>query len=286
MTCPHGRKSEGACLYCLNQQTNKLLARQVELQITEANKREQARLYRDALRHEYMKFIKEAKNQFVNFGNGEIKVDSADAELYWREFREWNFKEINARRNVLQDDIPKRQAAIDNLLKKYKYLELNWSHKFYFGLNLVIIILCYILVLILPRARNFENVFVAIPQFTVVVIFFGLVGLIWGILKIRHIKNISDLKDKATLKPLMIFILPAMSAFSAFLILGRLLLGAELILGVIFIGFVFVWSFKGPARVAAEKRDVVDAKKFLASEKQQLEELPSEDLMRAVRELN
>ena len=68
-----------------------------------ANLRETAETVRDTMRHEYLRFVREGKNKMINLGNGDIKIDQEDIELYWIEYREMQFTSIENTRAQIEN---------------------------------------------------------------------------------------------------------------------------------------------------------------------------------------
>jgi hypothetical protein len=74
-------------------------------QRSKTNLREAAEDVRSEMRHNYLKLVREGKNKMVDFGNGEIKLDAADIELYWTEYRESQFAYVEQIRVELNNQL-------------------------------------------------------------------------------------------------------------------------------------------------------------------------------------
>jgi hypothetical protein len=83
--------------------------------------RETAESIKVQMRQDYLKLVRENKNKMIDLGNGEIMLDSADIELYWSEYRDWRFSEIENQRSTLHAhrDQLKQQlgTAVGNIVK-------------------------------------------------------------------------------------------------------------------------------------------------------------------------
>jgi hypothetical protein len=82
----------------------------IEEQKYKANLKERAEEIRSSMRHDYLKFIKDNKNKIINFGEGDIKLDVADMELYWAEYREYKFKSIEDQKQYLRDEAQREKT--------------------------------------------------------------------------------------------------------------------------------------------------------------------------------
>jgi hypothetical protein len=92
----------------------------IEEQKYKANLKEKAEEIRSSMRHDYLKFIKDNKNKIINFGEGDIKLDVADMELYWAEYREFKFRNIETQKQILRDDA---QEAKTQISEKHQEIE-------------------------------------------------------------------------------------------------------------------------------------------------------------------
>jgi len=82
----------------------------IEEQKYKANLKERAEEIRSSMRHDYLKFIKDNKNKIINFGEGDIKLDVADMELYWAEYREFKFRGIEDQKQNMRDQAQKEKT--------------------------------------------------------------------------------------------------------------------------------------------------------------------------------
>ena len=88
------------------------------------NLRETAESVKSTMRHEYLKFVREGKNQTINLGNGDIQLDQADIELYWIEYREMQFKGIENTRAQIENT---RTGLLQQLAVKSKEISSGLS---------------------------------------------------------------------------------------------------------------------------------------------------------------
>lgn len=130
MSCQHGRDTDN-CVLCSHQKTQSLVAQHAQIaeraraeqsefineQRSKTNLREAAEDVRSEMRHNYLKLVREGKNKMVDFGNGEVKLDAADIELYWTEYRESQFAYVEQIRvelnNQLDGDIENLQRTAE-----------------------------------------------------------------------------------------------------------------------------------------------------------------------------
>lgn len=131
MSCTHGR-TESTCIYCATEKTHNLVAKQTAIQAAaaaeqsafiaeqryKADLRETAESIRTSMRHDYLKFVKDNKNKAVNFGSGPISLDAADVELYWAEYREFQFTNIEINRETLASKVTSLNMQLRELMKK------------------------------------------------------------------------------------------------------------------------------------------------------------------------
>jgi hypothetical protein len=118
MSCSHGRDQYN-CVLCSQEKTQSLVAQHAQIterasaeqsafineQRSKTNLREAAEDVRSEMRHNYLKLVREGKNKMVDFGNGEVKLDAADIELYWTEYRESQFAYVEQIRVELNNQL-------------------------------------------------------------------------------------------------------------------------------------------------------------------------------------
>jgi len=273
MSCTHGR-SESTCIYCATEKTHNLVAKQtaitaaaaaqqsefIQEQRHKANLRETAESIKVQMRQDYLKLVRENKNKIVDLGNREIKLDSADIELYWSEYRDWRFSEIENQRNTLhvyRDQLNQQLGAtMGNIIKTMM------------GPNIGIAIATFIVMIIsFSKASNGSQVGPALIMF--VFLFGG--SLAWTI-----VRQGMPASQTAWLPPL----------FTA-LPLGvlGLALGVTSILGIFLSGVLIFAAKKIRAAFVRRNPEFVQLSSQVANVEAQIEELPSQGLMTAIRRL-
>jgi hypothetical protein len=225
-----------------------------------ADMRETAESIKVQMRQDYLKLVRENKNKMVDLGNGEVKLDSADIELYWSEYRDWRFSEIENQRGTLhtyRDKLNQQLGtATGNIVKTMM------------GPNIGIAVTAFIVMLLsFSKASNGSQIGPALIMF--VFLFGGSLG--WTI-----IRQGMPASQSAWLPPLLTA-LPLG-------VLG-LALGVSSILGVFLSGVLIFAAKRIRAAFVRRNPEFVKLSNQIASVESQIDELPSQELMGAIRRL-
>jgi len=273
MSCTHGR-TESTCIYCATEKTHNLVAKQTAItaaaaaqqsefireQRHKADMRETAESIKVQMRQDYLKLVRDNKNKMVDLGNGEIKLDSADIELYWSEYRDWRFSEIENQRSTLH--------AYRNQLSQQLGTATGNIVKTMLGPNIGIAVTAFIVMLLsLSKASNGSQIGPALITF--VFLFGG--SLAWTI-----VRQGMPASQTAWLPPLLTA-LPLG-------VLG-LAIGVNSILGVFLSGVLIFAAKKIRAAFVRRNPEFVQLSNQVANVEAQIEELPSQELMAAIRRL-
>jgi len=273
MSCSHGR-TESTCIYCATEKTHNLMAKQaaitaasaaeqsafIQEQRNKANLRETAESVKVQMRHDYLKLVRESKNKMVNLGNGEVKLDGADLELYWAEYREGRFAEIEKQRHTLHDYRQQLShelnSAVAGIIKTMM------------GPNIGIAVAAFIIMILsFTTVSNGSQIGPALLMF--ILLFGGSLG--WSIFRNGVPEN-----QNAWIPPLLTA-LPIG-------VLG-LAMGVASIFGVFLSGVLIFVAKKIRAAAVRRNPGFVNLTNQIASVESQLSELPPHDLMAEIRRL-
>ena len=273
MRCTHG-KTESSCIYCATEETHNLVAKQtaitaaaaaqqsefIQEQRYKTNMRETADSIKVQMRQDYLRLVRENKNKMVDLGNGKIMLDSADIELYWSEYRDWRLSEIenqrstlHAHRDQLKDQI---DTAVGNIVKTMM------------GPNIGIAIAAIILMFFsFSQASSGSKIGGAL--FFFVILFVGSLG--WTI-----IRQGMPAGQSAWLPPLLTALPIAVFGLA---------LGVTSLPGMFLSGILIFVAKRIRAVFVRRNPEFVQLSKQVASAEAQLEELPSQELLAAIRRL-
>ena len=273
MSCTHGR-TESSCIYCATEKTHNLVAKQtaitaaaaaqqsafIQEQRHKTDMRETAESIKVQMRQDYLKLVRENKNKMVDLGNGEIMLDSADIELYWSEYRDWRFSEIENQRSTLhayRDQLKDQLGtAVGNIVKTMM------------GPNIGIAIAA-IIVMFLSFSHASSGSQIGQALFSFAILFVGSLG--WSI-----VRQGMPASQSAWLPPLLTALPIAVFGLA---------LGVTSLLGV-FLSGILIFSAKRIRAVFVRRNpEFVQLSKQVASAEAQLEELPSQELLAAIRRL-
>lgn len=273
MSCTHGR-TESSCIYCATEKTHNMVAKQTAIAAAAAaqqsefireqryktDMRETAESIKVQMRQDYLKLVRENKNKMIDLGNGEIMLDSADIELYWSEYRDWRFSEIENQRSTLHAhrDQLKQQlgTAVGNIVKTMM------------GPNIGIAIAAIIIMFLsFSQASSGSQIGQALISF--VFLFVGSLG--W-----TTIRQGMPAGPSAWLPPLLTALPIAVFGLA---------LGVTSLLGVFLSGILIFTAKKIRAIFVRRNPEFVQLSKQVASAEAQLEELPSQELLAAIRRL-
>lgn len=273
MSCTHGR-TESSCIYCATEKTHNLVAKQtaitaaaaaqqsafIQEQRHKTDMRETAESIKVQMRQDYLKLVRENKNKMVDLGNGEIMLDSADIELYWSEYRDWRFSEIENQRSTLhayRDQLKDQLGtAVGNIVKTMM------------GPNIGIAIAA-IMVMFLSFSHASSGSQIGQALFSFAILFVGSLG--WSI-----VRQGMPASQSAWLPPLLTALPIAVFGLA---------LGVTSLLGV-FLSGILIFSAKRIRAVFVRRNpEFVQLSKQVASVEAQLEELPSQELLAAIRRL-
>ena len=273
MSCSHGR-TETTCIYCATEKTHNLVAKQTAItaaaaaqqsefireQRHKSNMRETAESIKVQMRQDYLKLVRENKNKMVDLGNGEIKLDSSDIELYWSEYRDWRFSEIENQRNTLQ--------TYQSQLNQQLSTSTGNIVKTMMGPNIGIAIAALI-VMLLSFSKASSSFQLGTSLTTFVFLFGG--SLVWTIIRLGI-----PASQSAWLPPLLTA-LPIG-------VLG-LALSVGSLLGVFLSGVLIFAAKKIRTAFVRRNPEFVQLSNQITNVEAQLEELPSQELMAAIRRL-
>jgi len=261
MSCPHGRE-ESSCLICINKQTNSILAASaiqqaqfIDEQRRKTNLREVAESVRSSMRHDYLKLVKESKNKAIDFGQGEVKLDAADVELYWSEYREAQFLNIETTRAGLNN---KRNALYGELGDTIRQLKTNQL-----GINVGIAFLALILGLVTGPIKGIG-------------FFIGLIGM--AIAAGRSIKSEGTPKSQKEWLPFTLDLVPAFATGFA--------LGSINLVGIALCAITMVVGVKVKKMALERSTEYKSAVSAIMKVESELEQLPSQELLTEIRRLN
>ena len=274
MTCSHGREPND-CLLCSQNETRNLVAKHAQIaeraaaeqsafineQRNKENLRETAESVKASMRHDFLLLVREGKNKTIDLGHGEVKLDAADIELYWAEYRESQFSIIEQHRNELS-----RQLSQDNE-------ELNQAirvaDKTMLAPNIGIAAVAGIVGLASIATSSSGGTFGA-AIFYAILAFVGMLGFV--LIK----KGMPQGQDEWI--PIALRAIPAAAlAFSLGLIS---VVGVLLGIGIIYLGRTI------RARALQKNPGVIAGKNQVASTREELSDLPSQELLAAIRRLN
>ena len=280
MSCSHGR-TESTCIYCatekthdLTTKTHNLMAKQAAIteaaaaeqsafineQRYKADLKETAESIKVQMRQDYLKLIRDSKNRTVDLGNGEVKLDSADIELYWGEYRDGRFNEIEQQRGTLQNYREQLNRELGSAIAKIV--------KTMMGPNIGIAVAAFIIMILsFSKASNPSAGGPAILMF--IFLFGGSLG--WTIFKQGKPETQND------------WLPPLLSALPVG-VLG-LALGVTSLLGIFLSGVLIFVARKIRSAAVRRNPEFVKISSQIANVESQLEELPSQELMSAIRRL-
>ena len=232
----------------------------IQEQRNKANLRENAESVKVQMRHDYLKLVRESKNQMVDLGNGEVKLDSADVELYWAEYREGRFAEIDNQRNTLlnfREQLTRElNSAVAGIVKTMM------------GPNIGIAIAAFfIMILSISKAGSGSQIGTALLAF--VLLFAGSIG--WTIFK----TGIPD-NQHAWIPPLL-------TALPIGVI--GLAMGVMNILGFVLSAALIFVAKRIRAEAVRRNPEFVKLTNQIANVDGQLSELPPHELMAEIRRL-
>ena len=274
MTCSHGRESDN-CLLCSQKETRNLVAKHAQVaeraaaeqsafineQRNKENLRDTAESIKASMRHEFLLLVREGKNKTINLGHGEVKLDAADIELYWAEYRESQFSRIEQNRNDLSLELSQNIHELNSVVKL--------ADKTMLAPNIGIAAVAGIVGLASIATASSGGTFGA-AIFYAIVAFVGMLGFV--LIK----KGIPQGKDE-WIPPVLRAIPAAALAFSLGLIS---VVGVLLGIGIIYLGrTIRAKALQKNPRVIASKNQVIASRQELAA-------LPSQELLTAIRRLN
>lgn len=267
MTCSHGRESNN-CLLCSQNETREVIERAaaeqsafINEQRNKENLRDTAESIKASMRHEYLLLVREGKNKTINLGHGEVKLDAADIELYWAEYRESQFSRIEQNRNDLSLELSQNIHELNSVVK--------FADKTMLAPNIGIAAVAGIVGLASIATSSSGGTFGA-AIFLAIVAFVGMLGFV--LIK----KGIPQGKDE-WIPPVLRAIPAAALAFSLGLIS---VVGVLLGIGIIYLGRTI------RAKALQKNPGVIESKNQVAVTRQELKALPSQELLAAIRRLN
>lgn len=273
MSCTHGN-TKSSCIYCATEETHNLVTKQtaitaaaaaqqsefIQEQRYKTNMRETADSIKVQMRQDYLRLVRENKNKMVDLGNGEIMLDSADIELYWSEYRDWRFSEIenqrstlHAHRDQLEDQLG---TAVGNIVKTMM------------GPNIGIAIAAIIL-MFLSFSQASSGSKIGMALFFFVIFFVGSLG--WTI-----IRQGMPASQSAWLPPLLTALPIAVFGLAV---------GVTALLPFFLSGILIFVAKRIRAIFVRRNPEFVQLSEQVASAEAQLEELPSQELLAAIRRL-
>jgi hypothetical protein len=266
MACSHGREPKN-CLLCTQNETLKVTERAAAEQSAffneqrnKENLRDSAESMKASMRHDFLLLVREGKNKTINLGHGEVKLDTADIELYWAEYRESQFSIIEQNRNDLTLQLSQDIKEFNNAVKV--------ADKTMLAPNIGIAAVAGVVGLASIATISGGSFGAAI--FYAIVAFVGMLGFV--LIK----KGIPQGQDE-WIPPLLRAIPAAALAFSFGLLS---LVGIFLGIGIIYLGRTI------RARALQKNSGVIASKNQVAVTEQGLRALPSQELLAAIRRLN
>ena len=267
MACSHGRESNN-CLLCSQNETLKVTERAaaeqsafINEQRNKENLRDTAESVKASMRHEFLLLVREGKNKTINLGNGEVKLDAADIELYWAEYRESQFSRIEQVRNDLSIQLSQDIQELNSVVKV--------ADKRMLAPNIGIAAVAGIVGLASIATSSSGGSFGA-AIFYAILAFVGMLGFV--LIK----KGMPQGQDE-WIPPVLRAIPAAALAFSlGFISVVGVLLG----IGIIYLGRTI------RARALQKNPGVIASKNQVAVTQQELRALPSQELLAAIRRLN
>lgn len=273
MACRHGR-DEYTCILCSQEKTHGMIAKNTEIaeraaaeqsafiaeQRQKENVRESAETIKAHMRHEYLKLVREGKNKMVDLGNGEIKLDNADIELYWAEYRENQFAQIEDHRTQLTQHYHQlRRDSVETIFRIVRTM---------LGPNIAIGIAAGLIFMMSVFSAS-NNASFGTTIFALILVFGG--GLAW------------TLKQQGMPASQEEWIPPLLTA-APFGVLG-LALGLGSFTGIVLSGGLIFVSKKIRARAVRNNPEVIQLNNLIAQTEAQLNDLLSSDVMSAIRRL-
>ena len=224
------------------------------------NLRETAETLKVQMRHDYLKLVRESKNKMVDLGNGEVKLDGADIELYWSEYRESQFAQIEDHRTQLslhRDQL--KRDLVETIVRIIKTM---------MGPNIAIGVAAgFILMLSLFTMGSYVSFGTAI--FSFILTFGG--ALAWTV-----IRQGMPQSQEAWIPPLL--------TASPIGVLG-IALGLGSFVGIIFSGGLIFFAKKLRVRAVRKDPEVIELNGLIADAEAQMNALLSRDVMSAIRRL-
>lgn len=273
MACTHG-KDERTCLYCSAEKTHSLVAKQTAIQAAaaaeqsafiaeqryKANLKEVAESVRASMRHDYLKLVRESKSKTIDFGSGAVTLDVADVELYWAEYREFQFNKIEINREALKIEIGRQKINAKEVLSKLGK-EAQFP-KMFFGIASFII-----LVLALLQSSGAQ-------------ILFGMIGILLGLAGSLGFKFVKKSMPKFG-DEWMNAVLDALPWAA----IGYSLFSTETI-GIILCVLLIAAVYKIKPMILMRNPEYKAIISAIGQTEQQLADLPSQELLTAIRRLN
>ena len=267
MACSHGREPKN-CLLCTQNETLKVTEKAAAEQSAffneqrnKENLRDSAESVKASMRHDFLLLVRESKNKTINLGHGEVKLDTADIELYWAEYRESQFAIIEQNRNDLSLQLSQDVKELNHAVKV--------ADKTMLAPNIGIAAVAGIVGLASIATSSSGGSFGA-AIFYAILAFVGMLGFV--LIK----KGMPQSQDE-WIPPLLRAIPAAALAFSLGLIS---VVGVLLGIGIIYLGRTI------RARALQKNPGVVASKNQVLLTKRELEALPSQELLAAIRRLN
>ena len=274
MKCSHGRESDN-CLLCSHTETRNLVAKHAEIaeraaaeqsafnneQRARENLRETAESVKASMRHDFLLLVREGKNKTVDLGNGEVKLDAADIELYWAEYREAQFSRIEQHRNELSLQLSQDNQELNDAIRV--------ADKTMLAPNIGIAAVAGIIGLASIATSTSGGSFGGAIFYA----FLAFVGML-GFVLIK--KGMPQGQDEWI--PLALRAVPAAALAFSFGLIS--LVGVILGIGIIYLGRTI------RARALRKDPGVISCRNQVAATREELSDLPSQELLAAIRRLN
>jgi hypothetical protein len=274
MKCSHGRESDN-CLLCSHTETRNLVAKHAQIaeraaaeqsafnneQRARENLRETAESVKASMRHDFLLLVREGKNKTVDLGNGEVKLDAADIELYWAEYREAQFSRIEQDRSNLNNQLSQDFQEL--------YDAIRVADKTMLAPNIGIAAVAGIV--------GLSSIATSAPGGSISLAIIGAILTFAGVLGFIIFKTGMPQSQDEWIPPALRAVPAAAVAFS----FGQIsLLGLALGVGIIYLGRTI------RAKALQKNPTVVASKYRVAVTQEELEALPSQELLVAIRRLN